>query len=222
MGERAWPVIVAGLVVMLLMVALVPDDPEPSVGASTTTTTVAAGGSDGAGADFLAAYRRSRTATFAVDQRITRSIDGRDDVTSTGRLVQRPPDDRLVVGLGGADGRRGGHVLRCPTGPDGTAGACTEGPPAAPYDDEVAAEVDTLGRLLEGTYRLAVDDDGCFALRLVPGAVPSPTYGEAASFCFDAATGAPTRVEVRQPGATTTIEATHVTPHVTDADLRIG
>ena len=171
-------------------------------------------------ADFVAAYERSRTATFVVEQVFTRTAPDGRSLTYERRLVQRPPDDRLLVGGGNAEGRIGGRVVRCSTSPDGAAD-CHQGPPAAPYDDEVAAEVDELRRLVSQLYYLAPADPGCWTLTLVEE-YPSPPYGEEATFCFDGATGAPTRLEIVRPEATDVTEAVEIRSTVSTADLDPG
>jgi hypothetical protein len=171
-------------------------------------------------AGFLAAYERSRTATFVVEQTFTRTAPDGRSISYGRRLVQRPPDDRLLVGGGNAEGRIDGRVVRCSTAPDGSS-SCQQGPPAGPYDDEVAAELAELRRYVSELYYLAPGDPGCWVLDLVE-AYPSPPYGEEATFCFDPATGAPTRLEVVRPEATDVTEAVEIRATVTGADLDPG
>jgi hypothetical protein len=174
----------------------------------------------------VAAFERSRTATFVVEQTFTRTAPGGASISYGRRLVQRPPEDRFLVGGGTGEGRLGGRVLRCATlvGRDG-GGSCTRGPEAGPYAAEVAAEVAALRALLEGApppYEVeALEDPGCFGLTIT-APVPSAPYGDEAVFCFDAATGAPTRVEVHRPEAVDVVEAVEIRAEVTDADLDPG
>jgi len=210
-GDRVWPVVLASVLVVAAVVAVLPDDDDES---GARADSVAA---------FVAAYERSRTGTFVVEQTFTRTAPDGRELSYVRRLVQRPPDDRLLVGGGAAEGRLDGRVVRCSTGPDGTS-RCDEGPPARPYADEVAAEVGALRSLVEGreaTYDVEAGEPGCWSLRLRLG-VPSPPYGELAGFCFDAETGAPTRLEVRRPEAVDVVEAVEIRATVTDADLRPG
>ena len=171
-------------------------------------------------ADFLGAYERSRSSTFVVEQVFTRTAPDGRSIRYDRRLVQRPPDDRLVVGGGNAEGRLGGRVLRCSTTPQGSS-ECQQGPPASPYDEEVAAEVAELRRYVTELYFLAPGDPGCWVLVLVEE-YPSPPYGEEATFCFDRATGAPTRVEIVRPEATDVTEAVEIRRVVTAGDLEPG
>lgn len=170
---------------------------------------------------FLAAYERSRTATFVAEQTFTRAAaDGRS-ISYPRRLVQRPPDDRLVVGGGQAEGRLDGRVVLCSTSPDG-ASRCDEGAEALPYDEEVATEVDDLRALVEGEaalYEVRPGEPGCWSLHLVRQ-VLTPPYGDRAGFCFDEATGAPLRTDVQRDDVTDTVVTQEVRSTVTAADLR--
>jgi hypothetical protein len=169
----------------------------------------------------LAAYERSRTVEALVVSTFTRTVaDGRQ-LTYDQRLVQRPPDDRLVIGAGVATGRVGGRVVRCRADDEGEP-SCTQGAEAEPYADEVAAEVRALASLVDpdtGAYDVEALDGGCFVLEL-DAAVLSPPYGTAATFCFDAATGVLSTVEVVRPEATDRTEAVQIRTAVDDADLR--
>lgn len=207
-----WPVALISALVVAAVLAVVPGDDDDG---------------DAAGADpvaaFLAAYERSRTATFVVEQRFIRTVPGRGELRYDRRLVQRPPDDRLLVGGGSAEGRLDGRIVRCSTAPDGTS-QCTEGPEADAYADDVAAEVAELRDLVAGerpVYEVAAGEPGCWALRLRL-AIPSPPYGDLAGFCFDAATGAPARLEIRRDQAVDVVEAVEIRAEVTAADLRPG
>lgn len=207
-----WPVALISALVVAAVLAVLPSE----------------GGSDGGDREaavegFLAAYERSRSATFVVEQRFTRTVPGRGELAYPRRLVQRPPGDRIVVGGGSAEGRLDGQVLRCSAVPGATA-RCSEGPSAGDYDEEVAAELAELRRLVTGddpVYEVRAGEPGCWAvgLRL---RVLTPPYGDRAGFCFDAATGAPTRLEIHRDGTVDLVEAIEVRATVTAADLRIG
>lgn len=175
-----------------------------------------------AAAGFLAAYERSRTATFVVVQRFTRTAAGGGELTSTRRLVQRPPEDRLLVGGGAAEGRVGGRLVSCTTAAGGEAD-CVDRGPAPGYGADVAAELADLRRLVDGDaapYAVTEDGDGCFVLVLA-AAFPSPTYGRRARFCFDAGTGAPSLVEIERDEATDRTRTLEVRGTVTDGDLAL-
>ena len=205
-----WPIVLAAALVVAGLVAVLPeeDDDRPVAAADPV-------------ADFLAAYERSRTATFVVEQTFTRTAPNGRVLSYDLRLAQRPPDDRLLVGGGNAEGRLDGNVVRCATEPSGTSG-CQEGPPARSYDEEVAGEVAELDQLLSGPnppYAIAAGEPGCWTITLRLD-VPSPPYGTEAEFCFDAATGAPARLEIERPEAVDVVEAVEIRSQVTTADLR--
>ena len=167
---------------------------------------------------FLVAWERSRLGTWAVEARF-------DRVTAAGRtlridihMAQRPPD-RLITGLGTVNSRRNGERLACAPDAEGVV-HCRPGGPAPPYADEVDAELRILATYVRGPtafYAVAYDGD-CFRLRLRQR-VLSPPYGERARFCFDPATGAPTRSEITKVQARDRTVAVSVRPTVSDDDL---
>ncbi len=172
----------------------------------------------------LAAYRRSRLATFTVERTLTRTFPDGRSFSYDQRLAQRPPDDRLLVGAGAASGRLDGRVVRCATEPSG-ASRCIESSEARPWDEEVDDEVADLASLVSGpsaAYDVtAGPDPGCFTLTLVQE-VLAPPYGERAVFCFDEATGAPSRFELHRAEASDVLVAVEIRPEVLPADLRPG
>lgn len=176
---------------------------------------------DGAAAAdaFLAAWRRSRTETYAMEATFSRvSRDGRT-LESASSVAQRPPD-RLSVGLGSVTGRLGGRVIGCASSPDGEL-SCREGGAAPDYGAEVEGELRTLAGYVRGPgapYAVVTEGDGCHRLVLRARMV-APPYGTEATFCFDDRTGAPVRTEIVRPEATDRIVATEVRDEVTDADL---
>jgi hypothetical protein len=172
--------------------------------------------------EFVAAYERSRTAELLVEATFTRTFnDGRELVYET-RLIQRPPDDVLVVGAGSAVGRLGGRVIRCNATTADAPPDCIEAAVAPPpYREEVADAVAAMDDLVERAYDVERDEAGCWILTLV-AAVPTPPYGGAARFCFDAASGALASLEVRRPEAVEVTEAASIRTEVSEADLRVG
>jgi hypothetical protein len=181
------------------------------------------GGGEPVAADpdgFVEAYERSRTAELVVDSTFTRTFnDGRELAYQT-LLIQRPPDDVLVVGAGSAAGRLDGHITRCNAAAADAPPACIRSDEAPPYAEQVAEEVADLRTLLDGIYGLEQDDDGCWILTLEV-TVADPPYGGAARFCFDDASGALRSLEVRGAEAVERTEAVTIATVVTDADLRV-
>ena len=174
---------------------------------------------------FLSTWRESRVATFVVDSDFTRTLPDGKALHQTQRIVQRPPDDRLVIGFGSIAGRLGGKILRCASEPTGTS-RCVTAAAAPDYATDVDGQVAELEQLVQGDrppYRviqLADGADRCFRLDLAV-AVPSPTYGDHALFCFDAATLAPSLTVIERVEATERTEATAIRGTVTPEDLNV-
>lgn len=211
-NDRSGPIlgpIAAAAAITAVLVAVLPGDPER------TQPTPA----DPEG--FVAAYERSRTAELLVDSTFTRTFnDGRELAYET-ILVQRPPDDVLVVGAGSASGRLGGRITRCNATAADAPPDCIRSEDARPYAEQVAEEVADLRTLLDGVYDLERDDAGCWILTLVV-VLPDAPYGGAARFCFDDGTGALRSLEVRRPEAVERTEAVTIATVVDDADLRLA
>jgi hypothetical protein len=180
-----------------------PDDPDETAAAA---------------AGFLEAWERSRTATYRSVSTFTRTTADGTTVSATSTLVQRPPD-RLVAQGGAVAGWLDGERRRCDPTPDGV--RCQTVDAEGGWAAEVAADLAVLTGYVTGPrplYRVAVDAEGCFRLRLAR-AVLAPPYGTRARWCFDPATGAVTRLEVVRREATDVVVATEIDPEVTDADL---
>jgi hypothetical protein len=170
---------------------------------------------------FVDAWQRSRTGTWAVRLAFTRRTATGGRLDDELRIAQRPPD-RLIVGpLGAVAGRMGDRTVNCSTGATGTF-RCAADQQALPYVDEVRREVSTLRGYFAGPNPLyAVSrDGGCFTLRL-RRRYPSPPYGDRARFCFDRATGAPTRREIHRREGTDVQHAVEVRAEVSAADLQL-
>jgi hypothetical protein len=179
---------------------------------------------------FLTAWRESRTATFVVDSDFTRRLLDGNELQATVRLVQRPPSDRLLIGLGSTSGRLDGKILRCAATPvdPSTNGIsrCFTSVEAQDYTAEVDHEIDGLEAYVLGDrpmYRVvdfAESADHCFRLDLAVR-LPSPPYGNHAMFCFDRPTFAPTLTVIERDEATDRTAATSVRTTVTGADLQV-
>lgn len=180
---------------------------------------------------FLTTWRQSRTATFAVDSDFTRTLPDGNTLLQQVRLVQRPPDDRLLMGFGATSGRLGGKILRCASTPLGTttpegSSRCFTSVDAQDYTAEVDHEIAGLEAYVLGDrplYRVvdfADSADHCFRLDLALQ-LPSPPYGDHAMFCFDRKTFAPTLTVIERPEATDRTEAKAVRTTVTGEDLQV-
>jgi hypothetical protein len=141
------------------------------------------------------------------------------------QVVQRPPDDRLIIGLGSTAGRLGGKILRCASAPDGTS-RCFTSVAAPDYTSEVDNEIAGLESYVRGDrplYRVIDFSDSvdhCFRLDLAI-ALPSPPYGDHALFCFNRTTLAPSLTVIERPEATDRTEAKAVRTTVTPDDLKV-
>jgi hypothetical protein len=169
---------------------------------------------------FLAAYRTSREATYAMEGEFTRTLaDGRT-LSSAAFVAQRPPD---VVRrqLGALTGAFRGRTLNCSTGPEGRF-TCAAGSPAPDHQAEVDRDVEIFAGYFRGAvplYEVVDAGDGCFDLRQV-GFYPDPPYGVETRMCFDEATGAMRLLELRREGgAVDRVEAITIRATVSDADF---
>jgi hypothetical protein len=173
---------------------------------------------------FVAAWERSRTATFVATGTVERRSATTGAVLRSADVVAQRPPQRLHRAFGGIDGRDDDRVLLCPASPDGEpAPPCQLGPPGGPtYEESVQAEVEALRSLVLGPdriYDVTADGTGCFDLRL-RRVEPRAPYGVGARLCFDPATGAPIRREVRHEGGVTETLVVHdLRSEVTDGDL---
>jgi hypothetical protein len=173
---------------------------------------------------FLAAWERSRLATFVVRSDFVRTLPDGNQLKSNTTTVQRPPDDRLVTGLGSVSGRLNGKIVGCAAGANG--GGCVVGAAAPDYQEQVDAELRVLETYVSGDRPLyQVVDFGdapnqCFRLDLAVE-LPSPPYGDHALFCFDRATAAPVLTEVQRPEATDVTVAREIRTEIRPEDLEI-
>jgi hypothetical protein len=206
MADRGW-VAAAGLGLALAVVASVVVEPRERPAPEDA---------------FLQAWERSRLGTYVVASTFTRRLEDGRELSASTSVAQRPPRDRLVLGLGAVEGRLDGRVIRCASDAGATV-SCFTGPPAPPYEEEVATEIERLEGYVAGErplYRVERRASGCFVLVLALD-LPSPPYGRRATFCFDRETGAPTRTVIERDEAVDTTVADSIRPEVTDADLAL-
>ena len=174
--------------------------------------------------ELLAAFARTRAASFVMQSEFTRRMDDGRELIGSRLEVQRPPD-RLVIQFGGVEGRKDGKQLVCLTGPDEPY-HCGQGAPLpTSYEQDVAAEMEVLQSYFAGerpTYAVTDDDEGCFVLRqVVPTALP-PTFGSGGRLCFDGRTGAMSRLERRIENATETLQSVSLRTDVTESDFDLS
>ncbi|HET7654879.1 MAG TPA: hypothetical protein VFK42_17735 [Acidimicrobiales bacterium] len=168
---------------------------------------------------FLAAWRRSLTGTYATHQVVERRLVSGRTFSSEVTLAQRPPD-RIRVDSSGTEGRVGGRRFGCV--PDG---GCRFGGDAPPYAKDVDDEMGLLRAIVASEtplYATAYSDAGagCFLL-VLRARVLAPPYGEDATFCFDAATGALRTSVVHRAEATDTTTTVDLRAGVRPSDLRL-
>ena len=97
-----------------------------------------------------------------------------------------------------------------------------EGRARRSFRAEVARDVHTIRTYVQGDvplYTVHAAGD-CFDLRQAR-ALPAPPYGTEARFCFDPATGAPTRREIHRPEGTDVQQAVEVRTEVSADDFRL-
>ena len=167
---------------------------------------------------FLAAWRRSLTGTYVAEQVVERRLVSGRSFSSEVIIAQRPPD-RIRDGSSGLEGRVDGRRFGCV--PDG---GCRFGGEAAPYRQEVEEEMDLLRAIVDAAvplYRVVHgDDDGCYVL-VLRARILAPPYGEDATFCFDARTGALRRSVVHRAEATDTTTTVDLRADVRPSDLTL-
>ena len=179
-----------------------------------------------AAAAFVAAWQRSLEATFLRTATFERRSESTGAViTSEDVLAQRPPARRHQQ-LGGVEGRDGRRPIVC-VGVDDETGAperCTFGESTLPtYETDVETTIAALRTQVEGpepVYAVVDLGEGCFELAL-QRIEPRASFGQAARFCFDEETGAPTNSRVEYAGGIAEVLAvTSVSDEVSDADLQ--
>lgn len=170
-----------------------------------------------AAAGLLRAYRASLTGTYVLEQDVTRRLVSGRTFRSEVRIVQRPPD-RIRVDGSGTTGRVGGRTFGCVAG-----GGCRWGGPAERDAAFVDGEVALLRALVTGdgaAYAVRRAGRGCYVL-VLRARVLAPPYGEDATLCFDATTGALVRAVVHRAEATDTTTTRLLRGRVTARDLSL-
>jgi hypothetical protein len=169
--------------------------------------------------DLLAAYERSRTATYVIVETFERRLlDGRT-FSSDIVTAQRPPD-RLIIDGSTISGIRDGQRLACARAADDEL-RCRRAPAPNAFEEAVAQDVALFRALITGpraAYEARHAASGCFELRL-RARLLSPPYGEDALMCFDEATGAPRSTRIRRTQSTDTRDTVSIRSDVTDRDL---
>ncbi len=221
-GPSRTVLVVVGLLVGLLVGAALGwatsrgDDGDEG-GAATSTSTTAPETAEAAAA-LVAAWERSRTATFLTGSLLERT-------NSTGTVVEIPlvvaqrPPDRVISTGSSVSGVVGGEVWVCDEQLDGILHCGASGAAVDPASD-LATELDVLRSYFAGDlplYRVSQTGE-CFDLRLAR-AVQAPPYGQRARFCFDPVSGAPSLQRVERAEGTDVVTLVSARTDVTDDDI---
>lgn len=211
---RLAAVVLVALVGLSALAAVVDDDPEPA-GEDPVSPPEA----------FLAAWARSRAATFRTVSTFTR-VSNTTDAELTDRVVvaQRPPD-RLTIDRDGALGLVDGRRLACVYRQRRL--ACEDAESGRTIEEETAQQLETLEDYITGEDPLyavtALDTEtvvgDCFELRLTLLDLVAPPLGTLSRYCFDPAAGAPTLTEIERVEADDETRVVELSAEVTDADL---
>jgi hypothetical protein len=149
--------------------------------------------------ELVAAYQRSRNATYTLEGQFSRTLaDGRR--LESGALVAQRPPDELRRQLGGMSGRMNGRRVNCSTVNDQF--SCAEGAEVGTWEEMVTRELANLRSYFDPNqpaYTATRQPGGCFELKLVT-ARSDPPYGVRSVMCFDDATGAMRSIEIDHEG----------------------
>ena len=172
-------------------------------------------------AELVAAWERTRTATYHATGTFERRGAGGAHLSVPVEIAQRPPE-RLLRQFGEVTGRRGNRPLQCPAPVGGGELECHLGPPGRSFDEVVADEVASFRRLVTGDDPLyevePADDEGCWRMTRT-GPDPRSGFGVEAVVCVDPGTGALRSVEIDHGSVDERTTYDEITPEVTDADL---
>lgn len=172
-------------------------------------------------AQFLNAWRTSRSVEAVVSYDERRESEGGSTISASGLLVQAPPQ-RLESHYGSVEGILDGAPATCEPSVDGPRVCRRSTTGSGDFAAQINTEIDNLRLLFTtspATYRILLGDPGCYSLTLLVEVGGGP-FGRTASLCFDEATGVLTRSEVVFGGGVTeTKTATSIKPSATAADF---
>jgi hypothetical protein len=174
-------------------------------------------------AALLVAWQRAQNATYTAEGTFRRVLAPGEEpaVDEPIVVVQRPPD-RLSLGFGSWDGIVGGDRVHCTRAERSGAWESCSRNGSGDTDADADAELRELQELVDPddpTYRVSALDDGCYRLRLVTDVRFLPDYGRRTTVCFDAATGAISKLETERDGAVDTTVFDHIRGNVDPSDL---
>ena len=211
----------AVVVVLALMAVAVSDlDARPDGPPSSPPASQTDGPTGGAVDDLVAAFARSRTATYRATGSFERTAPDGARLGAEVEIVQRRPD-RLLRQFGEVQGRRGDRPLVCPAPAGGGRLECDLGPPGPSFDEVVADEVAAFRALVSGPDPLYVvrrSGDGCWRMVRTRDD-PRSGYGMEAELCIDAPSGAMRSITIDHGRVDERTVYTDISTEVADDDL---
>ncbi len=172
-------------------------------------------------AQFLNAWRTSRSVAAVVSYEERRERDGGSTISAAGMLVQAPPQ-RLESTFGSVEGILDGAPATCEQSLEGPRECRRSTTGSGDFAAQINAEVDNLRLLFTSTpatYRVLHDAQGCYSLTLLVE-VGGPPFGRMATVCFDDDVGVLSRLEITFAGGVVeTKTATSIRPSATAADF---
>ncbi|GAC1542232.1 MAG: hypothetical protein NVS3B12_30160 [Acidimicrobiales bacterium] len=177
-----------------------------------------------AAADFLVAWRAHLLASWSVDQVEERTTTSGATLRFTLHEAQRPPD-RVRLGGGATEARRGFTLIACAVPPQGDHPVCRQAPTRRTWRDDVERDMTTLQGLVEGpgsVYGVLAPSPGCWdlILRRPQESVPV-VLGRGSQYCLDLATGELLSSRVQRVGAVDRVTTVARHAPATDADLAL-
>jgi hypothetical protein len=158
---------------------------------------------------FVVAWQRMGESAWAVDSAFTRRLNDGRHLNALQFQAQRGPD-YVSRAFGSVTLFSGGRRYACGTGPDETTSCRDAG--AADHREQAASDVAAVRLQVTGTralYDVQQQSAQCFGLYARPMTAVLQ-WGERATFCFDAATGAMRRSEFDRTDSTDVVQATSI------------
>lgn len=218
MFSRVWTGFLAGGVIgIAVVVGLVATDTRVH---HIEHTSAVAQPSPGAASAFIDAWRSMRTGTWTIDETFVRSAGQGRSFTGQIHEAQRPPQ-RVKAAFGTKTIELPGKTIVCAADTGDAQGLCRAADTDVTYDQSVQTDIDAIQKLVQGDYApylVAQASQHCFVLT-PRGTLVSSTWGQKASFCFDASTGALQNSEIVRGDTTDSTRATSIRGSVLDSEF---
>ncbi|GAC1355170.1 MAG: hypothetical protein NVSMB4_16440 [Acidimicrobiales bacterium] len=177
-----------------------------------------------AAADFLIAWQAHLLASWSVNQVEERTTTSGGTLRFTLHEAQRPPD-RVRLGGGATEARRGFTLVACAVPPRGDHPVCRQAPTRRTWREDVERDMSALRALVEGpgaVYGVRSPSSGCWDLILRrPEETVPVVLGRGSQYCLDPATGAVLSSRVQRIGAVDRVTTVARHAPATDADLAL-